>query len=79
MSQEAQGSGPILRLKTLVKLSSYSLFLQVPASSNRTFIERVTQPLLNFTGQARWALNNMANTVSLCTYTVPMRRDWLQC
>ncbi|KAL3136665.1 hypothetical protein ABBQ38_005906 [Trebouxia sp. C0009 RCD-2024] len=36
--------------------------LQVPLTSNRTFIEVITQPLLNQTGQLRWALNNRANT-----------------
>lgn len=42
---------------------------QVPPASNRTFIERVTQPLLNETGQVRWAMNNRANYVSLIGLT----------
>ena len=36
---------------------------QVPQVSNRTLIQRLTQPLLNQTGVLRWALNNIANTV----------------
>lgn len=38
--------------------------LQVPQNATRTITQVVTQPLLNSTGQLRWALNNIANTVS---------------
>ena len=36
----------------------------MPHSATRTITEVVTQPILNSTGQLRWALNNIVNTVS---------------
>ena len=45
--------------------------LQVPQNSTRTITQLVTQPLLNSTGQVRWALNNIVNTVRLFYPALP--------
>ncbi|DBA96798.1 TPA: hypothetical protein ACH3X3_012965 [Trebouxia sp. C0006] len=62
-SSNASGLEPVVTAAALALAAPLnSTTLQVPQKATRTITQVVTQPILNSTGQLRWAMNNIANS-----------------